>query len=122
MWLPELSDGAAHNLNNLPIVIAGRRGGYLKTGQVDQRRGTGTPQTGNSEGSCVNGGNIGNTGSSGGNMPINKLYVTLMNAVGCTANGDRRRQGDDVRSVRRHQREPGGITNPGEVTKMTSAG
>ena len=23
MWLPELSDGAAHNLNNLPIVIAG---------------------------------------------------------------------------------------------------
>ena len=24
MWLPELSDGAAHNLNNLPIVIAGK--------------------------------------------------------------------------------------------------
>ena len=27
---------------------------------------------------------IGNTGSTSGNMPINKLYVTLMNAVGCT--------------------------------------
>src|SRR6478752_6195222 len=32
MWLPELSDGAAHNLNNLPIVIAGSAGGYLKQG------------------------------------------------------------------------------------------
>ena len=35
----------------------------------------------------MNGGTIGNTGSSGGNIPINKLYVTLMNALGCTATG-----------------------------------
>ena len=34
MWLQELSDGAAHNLNNLPIIIAGSAGGYLKQGQV----------------------------------------------------------------------------------------
>ena len=46
--------------------------------------GTGTPQMGNSDSSCANGGNIGNTGSIGGMLPINKLYVTLMNAVGCT--------------------------------------
>jgi len=32
MWLPELSDGAMHNLNNLPILIAGGAGGYLKQG------------------------------------------------------------------------------------------
>ena len=32
MWLQELSDGNAHNLNNLPIIIAGGAGGYLKTG------------------------------------------------------------------------------------------
>ena len=100
MWLPELSDGAAHNLNNLPIVIAGKRGGYLKTGQVVNVEGSGTPAMGNSDSSCASGGNIGNTGSSGGNMPINKLYVTLMNAVGCK--NTERQQGDRVRSVRRH--------------------
>ena len=61
-----------------------QRGGYLKTGQVINVEASGTPQMGNSDSSCANGGNIGNTGSSGGNMPINKLYVTLMNAVGCT--------------------------------------
>ena len=33
MWLPELADGNAHNNNNLPIVIAGSAGGYLKQGQ-----------------------------------------------------------------------------------------
>ena len=26
-----------------------------------------------------------NTGSAGGNVPINKLYVTLLNAIGCKA-------------------------------------
>jgi len=122
MWLPELSDGAAHNLNNLPIVIAGKCGGYLKTGQVVNVEGTGTPQMGNSDMSCANGGNIGNTGSSGGMYPINKLYVTLMNAVGCTATGmpgggkvTQFGQFDGTGST-------GGITNPGEVTKLTSAG
>ena len=38
MWLPELADGNAHNNNNLPIVIAGSAGGYLKQGQADQPR------------------------------------------------------------------------------------
>ena len=46
MWLPELSDGAAHNLNNLPIVIAGQRGRLPEDGSGRQRRGTGTPADG----------------------------------------------------------------------------
>jgi len=122
MWLPELSDGAAHNLNNLPIVIAGKCGGYLKTGQVVNVEGTGTPQMGNSDMSCANGGNIGNTGSSGGMLPINKLYVTLMNAVGCTATG--MPGGGKVTQFGQFDGtgSSGGITNPGEVTKLTSAG
>jgi hypothetical protein len=122
MWLPELSDGAAHNLNNLPIVVSGKCGGYLKTGQVVNVEGTGTPQMGNSDSSCQNGGSIGNTGSSGGNLPINKLYVTLMNAVGCTADGTK--TGPKVTQFGQFDGtgSSGGITNPGEVAKLTSAG
>jgi hypothetical protein len=118
MWLPELSDGASHNLNNLPITIAGSCGGYLKTGQVINVESSGTPDMGKSTSTCQNGGAIGNTGSTGGNLPINKLYVTLMNAVGCTDNGAKVTkfgQFDGTGTT-------GGITNPGEVTKITSAG
>ena len=70
----------------------------------------------------MNGGNIGNTGSSGGNMPINKLYVTLMNAVGCTATGVA--GGGKVTTFGQFDGTNAnpGITNPGEVTKITSAG
>ncbi|MDQ2645400.1 MAG: DUF1552 domain-containing protein [Myxococcota bacterium] len=118
MWLPELSDGAAHNLNNLPIVIAGSAGGYLKQGavvNVDSK----APGFGNSEGSCKDGGNIGNTGSQGGNVPINKLYCTLMNAVGCTDES-----GNKVSKFGAFDGTgtSGGITNPGEVAKLTAAG
>ena len=118
MWLPELSDGAAHNLNNLPIVIAGSAGGYLKQGVAVNVEGK-TIGGGNSDSSCADGGDIGNTGSFGGNVPINKLYVTLMNAVGC--------KGDDGGKVKTFgvfdgTGITGGITNPGEVTKLTSAG
>ena len=123
MWLPELSDGAAHNLNNLPILIAGSAGGYLKAGgSVINVESSGTPQQGNSESSCMNGGNIGNTGSTGGNMPINKLYVTLMNAVGCTATG--MPGGGKVTNFGQFDgtSASGGITNPGEITKLTAAG
>jgi len=120
MWLPELSDGGAHNLNNLPIVIAGSAGGYLKQGEIVNVD-SGTPQAGNSEGSCQNGGNIGNTGSSGGNLPINKLYVTLMNAVGCTENGmpggakvTKFGVFDGMSSA------TAGISNPGEVASLVA--
>jgi hypothetical protein len=124
MWLQELSDGAAHNLNNLPIVVAGNCGGYLKTGQVINVESSGTPQMGNSDNSCQDGtsGNIGNTGSTGGNLPINKLYVTLMNALGCTADGTP--TGGKVTQFGQFDGTgtTGGITNPGEVTKLTAAG
>lgn len=92
MWLPELADGNAHNNNNLPIVIAGSCGGYLKQGisvNVDGGSlGTGPNQTGDSEAACssndeteeVSSGS--GTGSSGGQVPLNKLYVTLLNALG----------------------------------------
>lgn len=118
MWLPELSDGAAHNLNNLPIVIAGSAGGYLKQGVAVNVEGK-SIGLGNSTKTCVNGGDIGNTGSFGGNVPINKLYVTLMNAVGCkgTDGGKVTTFGDfDGTGT------TGGITNPGEVTKLLASG
>ena len=112
MWLPELADGNAHNNNNLPIVIAGSGGGYLKQGQsinLDTRE----LKTGNSEASCVSGTDIGfGTGTNTGNVPLNKLHVTLMNALG------RRLPGwtpittfgtMDTNDVNK------GITNPGEL-------
>src|SRR5262249_2278170 len=32
VWFQEMSDGNAHNLNNLPIIQAGSAGGYFKQG------------------------------------------------------------------------------------------
>ena len=54
-------------------------------------------------------------------MPINKLYVTLMNAVGCTA---RQPGGGKVTTFGQFDgiNANAGITNPGELTKLTSAG
>jgi hypothetical protein len=88
-WLQEFSDGGAFNLNNLPVLIAGGAGGYLKQGVAVNVEGPAIGP-GNSEASCMPGGTglLGaNTGSTGGLVPINKLYVTLMNAVGCKAPG-----------------------------------
>ena len=119
MWLSELSDGAAHNINNLPILIAGSAGGYLKqAAAVNVESATKNIDNGNSDGSCQNGGTIGNTGSTGGNVPINKLYVTLMNAVGCTdAGGKVTKFG-----VMDGTNATAGISNPGEVTTLTAGG
>jgi hypothetical protein len=111
MWLPELADGNAHNNNNLPIVIAGSMGGYLKQGvsvNVDAK----TLQTGNSEASCGTGTDVGfNTGSNTGNVPLNKLYVTLLNglrpATPVTQFGLM-----DTNDVNK------GITNPGEIAAI----
>ena len=59
------------------------------------------------------------TGSSTGNVAINSLYVTLMNAVGCT--------GPDGGKVTEFgvfdgSSATGGITKPGEMTTLTAAG
>lgn len=115
MWLPELADGNAHNTNNLPIVIAGSAGGYLKTGASVNVAG-GTLGTGNSEASCGDGSDVGfNTGSNGGMVPLNKLYVTLMNAVGC-----KNTDGSEITSfgVVDTADLEAGITDPGELSAL----
>ena len=33
VWFNEMSDGNAHNMNNVPILQAGSAGGYFKTGR-----------------------------------------------------------------------------------------
>jgi hypothetical protein len=89
VWIPELSDGNAHNLNNLPIVISGSAGGKLKQGQAVAVA-TNTGGQGNSSNTCQSGqaGEAnGNSASNGGDTPINKLYCTLFNAYGMTAPG-----------------------------------
>lgn len=114
MWLSELSDGNAHNTNNLPILIAGSAGGYLKQGYAVNVEGQNIG-VGASEDSCANGGNIGQTGSFGGNVPINRLYVTLMNALGCKGP-----DGGEVTEfgVFDSNNASMGITSPGEVTEL----
>jgi len=118
VWLNEFSDGSVFNLNNMPIVIAGSAGGYLKQGVAVNVEGA-PIGPGNSEASCAGGGseavpNV-NNGSTGGNVPINKLYVTLMNALGCKATG-----GGAVQSfgVFDGITKDLVITNPGELTEL----
>jgi hypothetical protein len=115
MWLPELADGNAHNTNNMPIVIAGSAGGYLKTG-VSVNLAGGTLGTGNSEASCSDATDVGfNTGSNNGMVPLNKLYVTLMNAVGC-----KNTDGSEITTFGVVDTEDlaGGITDPGELSAL----
>jgi len=59
LWTTHVAEGPSHSFSNLPIIIAGSAGGYLKQGEY------------------VNAGNVGN----------NKLHNTLLTAVGCTNNG-----------------------------------
>jgi hypothetical protein len=95
VWFQELSDGLAHNLNNLPIMQAGSCGGYFKTGwtiNVDTTNtGSATLTQGNSEAQCADGtsnsmfsGVDKETGTPAGvaNAPINKYFYNLMNALG----------------------------------------
>ena len=96
VWFNEMSDGNAHNLNNLPIIQAGGLNGYFKTGwavNVDtSNTGAANLSQGNSESQCangtgqVNGINQGTgTPSTIANGPINKYYYTIMNAMGVKA-------------------------------------
>ena len=120
VWLPELSDGSAHNLNNLPIMIAGGAGGYLKQGYAVNVEGA-PIGLGTSSSTCQDG-VLRMGGSTGGDVPINKLYVTLMNALGCTADGTG--EGDKVTRFGQFDgfTTDSGITNPGEVAALTAAG
>ncbi len=100
VWFQEMSDGNAHNLNNLPIIQAGSAGGYFKTGQavnVDTSS-PGDPALtrGNSQGACAQDGStidfsqVASTGTPEqySNAPINKYYCNLMNAMGVKAGAD----------------------------------
>jgi hypothetical protein len=87
----ELSDGNAHNLNNMPILQAGSCGGYFKTGQaVNVFDGSANMSPGKSDFLCKDGkiesvnGTTQSTGTDAeiGTAPINKYYCNLMNAVG----------------------------------------
>ena len=95
VWFQEMSDGNAHNLNNLPIIQAGSCGGYFKTGwtvNVDTANtASATLTTGNSESQCADGtanGTVNGINQSTGtpaasaNAPINKYFYNLMNALG----------------------------------------
>ena len=100
VWFQEMSDGNAHNLNNLPIIQAGSCGGYFKTGwavNVDTTNtGSAALTVGNSESQCADGTTTGQvnginqstgTPATAANAPINKYFCNLMNALGVMADG-----------------------------------
>lgn len=100
VWFNEMSDGNAHNLNNLPILQAGSAGGYFKTGaivNVDPAAPAATNMSnGNSMSQCTDGTTQTSNGISQGtgtdsrvaNAPINKYFCNLMNALGVKAGPD----------------------------------
>lgn len=117
-WTQEISDGAAHNTNNQPMIIAGSGGGYIKQGvivQLDSRaadRGKSTYECGPNDTDEDAGFS---SGSNTGNVPINKLWVTIANATGCKApdGGPMTHWGQfDSRNL------DAGITNPGELDAL----
>lgn len=138
IWFNEMSDGNAHNLNNLPIVQAGSAGGYFKTGQsINVEDGSASLSRGNSESQCTNGNDMvdGASQSTGtpstvANAPINKYFVTIMNAFGVKAGSD----GfpavggkEEVTKFGRYDRtedfvgggtKPANITNPGPFAAL----
>ncbi len=97
VWFQEQSDGAAHNLNNLPIVQAGGAGGYFKTGwAVNVDDGSAALSAGNSEAFCLGDTTemidgtklLTGTEPELANAPINKYFCNLMNALGVKAGAD----------------------------------
>ena len=99
VWFNEMSDGNAHNLNNMPILQAGSCGGYFKTGwAVNVEGGKADMTPGHSDEDCSNGqspptGGAANLDSVGtppdvATQPINKYYCNLMNAIGVKAGPD----------------------------------
>jgi uncharacterized protein DUF1552 len=103
MWLPELSDGNAHNNDKLPIVIAGSMGGYFKQGQAVKLD------------MATTGGGRGGGGFGSGGVPLNKLYAMLLNGLGAK---------DPATSLpfttfgTTDNNTVGTITNPGEFAEL----
>jgi len=94
IWFNEMSDGNAHNLNNLPIVQVGSCGGYFRTGEaINVEDGSATLSNGHSEEGCSPGSSIDVVMSTGtdpsvANAPINKYFCNIMNALGVKAGED----------------------------------
>jgi hypothetical protein len=95
VWFQEVSDGAARNLNNLPILQAGSCNGYFKTGwAINVEDGADDLTRGNSEDGCADGEDfdasmkLTGTDRSIANAPINKYFCNLMNALGVKAGED----------------------------------
>lgn len=63
MWTNDLANGVGHGYRNLPYVLAGSGGGYLRTGHYIDARDTGNRESDNW-------------------VPHNQLYNTVLNAVG----------------------------------------
>ena len=72
VWLNELSDGQSHHYRDLPFVIAGSAGGYLKQGQFMNLSKLADPLS------------LGLKGRTEV-APHNKLLTTLCNAMGAKA-------------------------------------
>jgi hypothetical protein len=96
IWMNEMSDGNAHNLNNSPIIQAGSGGGYFKTGQIinlDASGATAEQMLGRSLAQCVDGAPQTSDGVSQatgtdpkyGNAPVNKYFCNIMTAMGMKA-------------------------------------
>ena len=97
VWMNEMSDGNAHNLNNTPIIQAGSGGGYFKTGKtimLDTTSGaTAEQMLGRSLSQCYEGSSTQANGVNQGtgteakfaNAPVNKYFVNWMNALGIKA-------------------------------------
>jgi hypothetical protein len=63
LWTSHIASGPSHSFSNVPIIIAGSAGGYLKQGEYVI------------------------TGTGNNLTPNNQLYNTLGTAMGCTSNG-----------------------------------
>jgi len=147
VWFNEMSDGASHNLNNLPILQAGSCGGYFKTGwAVNVEGGKADMTPGHSDEDCADGLSPPASLSTGGQsvgldllgtppdvatQPINKYYCNLMNAIGVKAGSDghplkggtapvsKFGKYDDTTLFRTDA--PAMIKNPGEYTELRAS-
>jgi len=142
----EMSDGNSHNQNNLPILHAGSCGGYFKVGQaVNVENGEATMSSGNSDGACADGGTsnvpdpnqgAGDTGTPKtiANVPLNKYFCNLMNAIGVKGDADGfpakggsepvRKFGkyDDTKLFKGGGPSASTFTNPGELEALRGNG
>ena len=129
-------DGAALNLNNMPIVQAGSCAGYFKTGcAVNVDGGASDLHRGNSSAACEVAGTFIEFKQTGtpiefGNAPINKYFCNLMNAIGVKAGSDgfpalggstevtHYGMYDDTRDFASGGENPPTINNPGEFREL----